>query len=210
MNSLDSPLEALAFNYLSYGLLTAVNSIWPWIAVLTAAVSFWRIRASSSSNLAPRARSPDSASTSSSSPLKMDEGVAAAVETEAAEGRGDGEVATVSSTQFDTEYLSGSNKKCRVLEREGSTKGKFTLYYSEKDECKTGEGDDNGGGNGAREVTYEKMGRWCDDWERMMMVKMADMEWYQYQDLTVLDGSVVRLWDSQRRINAAAVGGVRW
>ncbi|CAA3009317.1 uncharacterized protein LOC111411887 [Olea europaea var. sylvestris] len=205
MNSLDSPLEALAFNYLSYGLLTAVNSIWPWIAVLTAAVSFWRIRASSSSNLSTRARSPDSVSTSSSSPLKMDEGAV-----EAAVGCGDGEVATVSSTQSDTEYLSGSNKKCRVLEREGSTKGKFTLYYSEKDEFKTGEGDDNGGGNGAREVTYEKMGRWCDDWERMMMVKMADMGWYQYQDLTVLDGSVVRLWDSKRQINAAAVGGDSW
>ncbi|KAG6431631.1 hypothetical protein SASPL_109710 [Salvia splendens] len=42
--ALDSPLEALAFNYLSYGLLTAVNNIWPWLAVVTAAVSFWRIR----------------------------------------------------------------------------------------------------------------------------------------------------------------------
>ncbi|KAG6397819.1 hypothetical protein SASPL_139267 [Salvia splendens] len=37
--ALDSPLEALAFNYLSYALLTAVNNIWAWLAV-----SFWRIR----------------------------------------------------------------------------------------------------------------------------------------------------------------------
>ncbi|CAI9766609.1 unnamed protein product [Fraxinus pennsylvanica] len=208
MISLDSPLEALAFDYLSYGLLTAVKSIWPWVAVLTAAVSFWRIRALSSSNLVPRGRSPDGASTSSSSPLTMDDGVVA--EAEAPEGLGDGEAATVSSTQCDTEYLSGSNTKCRVLEREGSTKGKFTLYYCEKDEFRTGEGGVNGDENGARLVAYQRMGRWCDDWERMMMVKMADMGWYQYQDLTVLNGSVVRLWDSQRRRNVAAVGGVGW
>lgn len=43
--ALDSPLEALAFNYLAYGFLTAVNNIWAWVAVITAAVSFWRMRA---------------------------------------------------------------------------------------------------------------------------------------------------------------------
>ncbi|CAI9766608.1 unnamed protein product [Fraxinus pennsylvanica] len=195
MNSLDSPLEALAFNNSSYGLLTAVNSIWPWVAVLTAAVSFWRIRALSSSNLVPRGRSPDGVSTLSSSPLKMDDGVAA-----------ERQVATVSSTQFDTEHFSGSNTNCRVLEREGSTKGKFTLYYCDEEECRTGEGGDNGG----EAVVNEKRGRWCDDWERMMIVKMGDMGWYQYLDLTVLDGNVVRLWDSPRRRNAAPLGGVNW
>ncbi|CAA2965612.1 Hypothetical predicted protein [Olea europaea subsp. europaea] len=195
MNSLDSPLEALAFNNLSDGLLTAVNSIWPWVAVLTAAVSFWRIRALSSSHLVPRGRSPDGASSSSSSPLRMDKAVVA-----------EDEMATVSSTQSNTEYFPGSNTKCRVLEREGSTKGKLTLYYCDKDECRTCEGGDHGG----EPVVTEKMGRWCDDWERMMIVKMGNMGWYQYQDLTVLDGSVVRLWDSRQRTNAAPVGGVKW
>ncbi|KAE9464589.1 hypothetical protein C3L33_03502, partial [Rhododendron williamsianum] len=46
MNSLDSPLEALAFNYLSFAFSTAVNNVWTWLAALTtAAVSFWKIRA---------------------------------------------------------------------------------------------------------------------------------------------------------------------
>ncbi|CAI9780326.1 unnamed protein product [Fraxinus pennsylvanica] len=188
MNALDSPLEALAFNYLSYGILTAVNSIWPLVAVLTAAVSFWRIRAFSSSKLVPRGRSPDCASTSLS---PVDEDVAAA----------DAEVASTSS-QFNTDLL---NTKFRVLERQGSTKGKFTLYY-DKDESRTGEDGDNGDGATAS----EKLGWCCDDWESMMVMKMGDMGWYQYQDLTVLDGSVVRLWDSRWQRNAAAVGGVTW
>ncbi|KAL2553828.1 hypothetical protein Fot_07447 [Forsythia ovata] len=196
MNSLDSPLEPLVFNYLSYGLLTAVNSIWPWVAVLTAAVSFWRIRASSS---VPRGISLDGASTSSSL-LKKDEGVAPpAAEAEAA----------AASTQFETKHLSASKTNCCVLERQGSTKGKFTMYYCDKDERRTGEGGDNG----VEAAANERLGRRCDDWERMMMVKMGDMGWYQYQDLTVLDGSVVRLWDSRRPRNAAAVstdGGVTW
>ncbi|CAI9780325.1 unnamed protein product [Fraxinus pennsylvanica] len=194
MNALDSPLEALAFNYLSYGVLTAVNSIWPLVAVLTAAVSFWRIRALSSSKWVPRGRSTDCASTSLS---PVDEDVTAA----------DAEVASTSS-QFNT-YLSGSNTKFRVLERQGTTKGKFTLYY-DKDESRTGEGDDNGGRNDDGATANEKLGLCCDDWESMMVMKIGGMGWYQYQDLTVLDGSVVRLWDSRWQRNAAAVGGVTW
>ncbi|KAL1547858.1 hypothetical protein AAHA92_16165 [Salvia divinorum] len=68
--ALDSPLEALAFNYLSYAFLTAVNNIWAWLAVGTAAVSFWRIRVLS----APIARSHDAAS----APERAEEETAAA------------------------------------------------------------------------------------------------------------------------------------
>lgn len=41
---LDSPLDPLAFNYVSFGFFTVVHNLWTWVAVLTAAVSFWRIR----------------------------------------------------------------------------------------------------------------------------------------------------------------------
>ena len=44
MNALDSPLEALALDYINVGFLTIVNNLWTWVAVITAAVSFWRIR----------------------------------------------------------------------------------------------------------------------------------------------------------------------
>uniref|UniRef100_A0A803MF61 Transmembrane protein n=1 Tax=Chenopodium quinoa TaxID=63459 RepID=A0A803MF61_CHEQI len=49
MNGLDSPLESLAFIPVNLGpLLSAVvNNIWAWLAVVTAAVSFWRIHNSS-------------------------------------------------------------------------------------------------------------------------------------------------------------------
>lgn len=45
MATLDSPLEVLAFDYVSF----ILNNLWTWIAVVTAAaVSFWRIRATTS------------------------------------------------------------------------------------------------------------------------------------------------------------------
>ncbi|CAA2963317.1 Hypothetical predicted protein [Olea europaea subsp. europaea] len=197
MNALDSPLEALAFSYLSYGILTVVNSIWPLVAVLTAALSFWKIRALSSSKLVRRGKSPDGASTSLS---PVDD----VVESAAAEPPS-------IATRFNTEHLSGSNtrSRCPFLERQGSTKVKFTLYY-DKDEIRTGNGGDNGGRNCGESTGNEELGRCCDDWERMMVMKMGDMGLYRYQDLTVLDGSVVRLWDSRWPRNAAAVGGFKW
>ncbi|KAL3825472.1 hypothetical protein ACJIZ3_021501 [Penstemon smallii] len=90
-----------------------------------------------------------------------------------------------------------------VLERQGSTKVKFTLHYKDDDFMDGDEGcdnKDNGGGEGGG----RKNRRWCDDLERRMVMRMGDMGWYRCQDLTVLDGSVVRLWDGGRRRNAAA------
>lgn len=34
-----------------------------------------------------------------------------------------------------------------------------------------------------------------DGWEMVLKMKTAEMGWYLYQDLTVLDGNVVRLWN---------------
>ncbi|KAK8343485.1 hypothetical protein V6Z11_A07G018000, partial [Gossypium hirsutum] len=42
---LDSGFEALAFNCISFGIFTIVNNVWTWVAAITAAISFWRIRA---------------------------------------------------------------------------------------------------------------------------------------------------------------------
>ncbi|EYU25818.1 hypothetical protein ABFS82_10G078700 [Erythranthe guttata] len=176
MGTLDSPLEALALNYLTYGFLTVVNSIWPWVAVITAAVSFWRIRALSS----PELRN------------------AASCKAEAEEE--EEEEAIVSDAPARAFC-------CRVLARECSTKTKFRLYYEEEDF----RGDDGGESDdyrsevaAAEAAVSEKLDycprRRCDDWERTMVVmRMGDLGWYRWQDMTVLDGSVVRLWEGRRR-----------
>ncbi|KAL8040176.1 hypothetical protein ABFX02_10G081300 [Erythranthe guttata] len=173
MGALDSPLEALALNYLTYGFLTVVNSIWPWVAVITAAVSFWRIRALSS---------PELRNAASCKAEEEEEAI----------------VSDAPARAF----------CCRVLERECSTKTKFRLYYEE--EAEDFRGDDGGDGDGYRsEVTAEAAvsekldycpRRRSDDWERKMVVmRMGDMGWYRWQDMTALDGSVVRLWEGRRR-----------
>ncbi|KAF8025917.1 hypothetical protein BT93_F2673 [Corymbia citriodora subsp. variegata] len=52
---LDSPLVALASDYGSFGFLAVASNLWTWIAVIsTAALSFWRIRASASSAISSR------------------------------------------------------------------------------------------------------------------------------------------------------------
>lgn len=194
MDALDSPLEALALNYLTYGFLTAVNNIWAWVAVITAAVSLWRIRASSPLPVSTpelRSRCQESASTSSSPPQKVPEWTAAA-EVEA----------IASAAHSETPF-------CDTLEREGGcTKTKFSLYF-ERD----GESVDSG--CAAAAVRSEKFDRRCDDWDRMgVVMRMGDMGWYRWQDMTVLDGSVVQLWDGSRRRHAAALvidgGGGVW
>ncbi|CAJ1940561.1 unnamed protein product [Sphenostylis stenocarpa] len=48
MSNLVSPLEAQAFNYLTFGFLTVLNNFWTWLAV-----TFWRIRTAKSEFLPP-------------------------------------------------------------------------------------------------------------------------------------------------------------
>ncbi|KAL0338855.1 UNVERIFIED_CONTAM: hypothetical protein Sangu_1407600 [Sesamum angustifolium] len=209
MNALDSPLEALALNYLSYGFFTAVNNIWAWVAVITAAVSFWRIRALSSASVStpePRRWSQDTASsTSSSAPPKVAERVAV----------GPAAVSTAGEAQLSS---APAKTSCPTLGREASTKTKFSLYYGEVDFREDDEGGENENDGDGAAVVGEKSGRYLsEDWERMMVVvRMGDMGWYRWQDRAVFDGSVVRLWDQgkgRRRRHAAALlvdGGVGW
>ncbi|KAL1531308.1 hypothetical protein AAHA92_33999 [Salvia divinorum] len=162
--ALDSPLEALAFNYLTYGFLTAVNNIWAWIAVVTAAVSFWRIRGLSS---------PSSSTTDPSTSCHD-----AAVESEPP--------------------VVPARAPCVVLERQGSRKMKFSLYY--KEEVEDLRGNDEDGGE-IEECGFEA---WRGDWEAVIALRTGDMVFYRWQDRTVLNGNVVRLWEGRRRKHVAA------
>ncbi|CAK9159243.1 unnamed protein product [Ilex paraguariensis] len=186
MNTLDSPLEALAFNYLSFGLFTVVNNIWTWVAVITAALSFWRIRSSGllKSDLLDRnldGASPAAVfSSPSSSPA---ENIAEPA-------------SSTSASASDFPAMSKITSFCRV-EGDGLTKGKYTVYYNEDDDEFTSNEEevDNRDGEGVEVVAKE----WCDGWDRVLRMRNGDMGWYRYQDLTVLDGNVVRLWDGCTR-----------
>ncbi|KAJ0091713.1 hypothetical protein Patl1_13654 [Pistacia atlantica] len=109
MNTLESPLEALAFNYVRFGIFTVVNNLWTWVAVITAAVSFWRIKKQVKPALQPR----NDRNKSGSQPvleISPDESCARAPAT-----------ATASPSVGD------------VKDVDGLTKGKFTLYYCEEE-----------------------------------------------------------------------------
>lgn len=206
MNALDSPLEALALNYLSFGFLTAANNVWAWIAVITAAVSVWRIRASSprgkglnvESSLSTCFSSP-TAAPSSSSPSSSSE------------------VERVAAEPTEVEHSVPSTSAVSAFQTEGKTSGKFAVYYrgdeDEEEDCGNDESNDDI--VDAVEDSLCSSIEWLGNgWEVTMKMRVNDMGWYHYQDLTVLDGNVVRLWDGCRRRNAAPLsmscGDARW
>lgn len=185
MNALDSPVEALALDYVSYGFFTAVNNMLAaWISTVTAALGFWRIGPSSPPRPEQRGRTKDAAS-ASCTPI-VDRGLE---EIELAD-----EPAKLVPTQGGTNCNS-------AFETDNCTKGKFVMYYRNDDSREGGVEPVDG----VAAAASEKFLRWSDmDWERKMAIRMGDMGWYRCQDLAVLNGSVVRLWDGCGRVCATA------
>lgn len=192
MSALGTPLDALALDFLSFGFFPVViNNIWAWVAVMTAAVSFWRIRAVGP--LASKSDDPDH----KSSPLMV---LPRPPQTTEEEEEAASEAASVSTPASSTTSLTKETSVAAAVDTTGGpTRGKFTVYYHE-DESEEGEFDDEGGvgevGKGGGGDDY-----WWDNWEKVMRMRIGDgdhMGWYRYQDLTVLDGNVVRLWDGCR------------
>lgn len=187
MATLDSPLEALAFEYASFGVLAVVNNVWTWIAVVTAAVSFWRIRVTTigvdGNGCGLLEELTGSKSEQESSHLEPQEMAVPVKETA---------VARVKETFTKTEVWEP------LMCDDGVTKGKLTMYYYEADvldggRCADSDGElttvNYGGGLG-------NCGEWWERWERVSKMRNGDDEgWYRYVDLTVINGSVVRLWD---------------
>ncbi|CAN4110010.1 unnamed protein product [Withania somnifera] len=148
-------LEDLTFNYLSFGFFAVVNSVWTWVAVITA------VKTSSSSQV-KRVSSHDLASNESS-----------------------------------FEAL-GNNI-------EEGTKGKLTVYFKQDEggECSgDGEGRDQVKEDDVVELSME----WFENWERLLKMRKGETGWYSNQDMKLIDGNVVRLWDgSTRRRNAEII-----
>lgn len=180
MDVLDSPLEALALNYLSVGFLTIVNNLWTWVAVITAAVSFWRIRAAGG-------RPTCLKSDSSPPPPPNDQSLGGSElvpEISAPDVLADEPPAPAPAPA--SEMVVGDDKV-----DDGVTKGtKFVaVYYGEDDGRElmaANELEESGDDEGC--------GEWWESWERVLTTKTGEMGWYRYQDLTVLNGNVVRLW----------------
>ncbi|XP_027368737.1 uncharacterized protein LOC113874721 [Abrus precatorius] len=148
-----SPLEAQAFNYLSFGFFTFLNNIWTRLAL-----SFWRIPTPNSQLPPPSAQPEPDPNPDTSEP--------------------------------DAVSVSGN------VDVDGVTKskGKFTLYYEDDGECSKDEmvtvtEEDWEDREGERE--------WWESWERVLRMRAGENEkgWYTCQDLTVLNGSVVKLWE---------------
>ena len=173
---LDSPVEALAFNYLSFGFLTLLNNLWTWLALLTAALSFWKIRSAGCPKPAPAPLDPTTeppvpeALTPLAEPAVRD-AVPSAV------------------TNGDAEDVDGVRK------------GKFAVYYEKDDEdaqCRRGESE------WSLTAWEEREGceaEWWERWERLLRLRngVSGNGWYTWQDLTELNGNVVRLWDGGLR-----------
>ncbi|XP_011039930.1 PREDICTED: uncharacterized protein LOC105136332 isoform X2 [Populus euphratica] len=201
MDVLDSPIDALAFDYVNLGILAIINNLWTWVAVITAAVSFWRIRAAGAvKTLAEPSPSPDYIErqiTESSHP-----------ETSSSS------TATTATPKSVTEPAApGSvSSSPSVFEDNGPKKGKFVVYYQDDDRQNEGNLDDDDE-DGEEELTV--LGEWrrCGGeitlWERMLRVSMGEYGWYRCQDLTVINGNVVRLWDGVRREKKSS-GSVAW
>lgn len=191
-NMLDSssPLEALTFNYATFCVFTVVNNLWTWVAVITAAVSFWKIRTTSFSDN-PDHQQPRIHRNTSGSQVQRSADTSSV------------EAAPPCPIPAPAAALPSVND---VKDVDGVTEGsKYTLYYYEEEQRESdGDGevtsvvkewrDDDDDDDGV-----SSCGEWWE-WERVRMTaRIGDMGWHRWQDLTVVNGNVVRLWDECRR-----------
>ncbi|KAJ0981086.1 hypothetical protein J5N97_009341 [Dioscorea zingiberensis] len=144
------------------------GSLWAWLAVLTAALGLWRIRSSSGSKPVSLPSDPY--------PKPAPKPIVPAAQAEPL--LQPAQPPTPSS--FHVEDVGTPNK------------ARFTTYY--RDESR--HSDDDGVESEEEfdgELSYSDSGI---GWDKLMPVRRrGDLGWYCYQDIAVLNGSVVRLWD---------------
>ncbi|CAN6563624.1 unnamed protein product [Malus baccata var. baccata] len=189
MNVLDSNLEALAVNYLSFGLFTTT-----WVAVLTAAISFWRLRPRAAAAATSSAISSSSSSSLSFRPqpavsdlsLHGSSPVSEITQSDAATKKVDPPCSVPSLANFDDGrvHLTKGSKFAVYFEDSSVESGvdlaATSSLMAEEDEME---------GSGSDEVV---VANW---WEDVLRLRTGEMGWYRFQDLTELNGNVVKLWD---------------
>uniref|UniRef100_A0A7N0V9S9 Uncharacterized protein n=1 Tax=Kalanchoe fedtschenkoi TaxID=63787 RepID=A0A7N0V9S9_KALFE len=170
-----SSVEALAFNYLRFGLLVVANNFWTLVAVATAAVSFWRFK------LAPSLarhhfRIPSALDVPPESPSSIPRQEQSAESTSVTP-----QAPTLETEGYDDGGLVTGK---RVYSR---------FYY---DDVMDGQEEEEPVEEEVEElVAHGDETMRFDVSERM---RWLDLGFYEHQDLRVLDGNVVRLWDSCR------------
>ncbi|XP_058109034.1 uncharacterized protein LOC131252185 [Magnolia sinica] len=172
MDALGSPSESLLLS--SYS-LTTLSSFCTCVAVLTAAVSLWRIRAVGSLSRPKSILTP-------SSPDRTDEKDAAAIQKPPAP-REPSDLTPSTSSRCEPALSAGAD---------GVRRRKFTAYYEE-----AGIGDE--GVDDVSDAVCSVGGGFDQVRIRLPVTRTVDLGWYWGQDLTVLNGSVVRLWDREGR-----------
>ncbi|KAK4342355.1 hypothetical protein RND71_038171 [Anisodus tanguticus] len=184
---LEYPLEALVFDYLSFGFFTIViNSVWTWVAVITAGVVFWRIKISSTlpaleprGDLCPCPPTPTLGTMYSSSSSLQVERLLSTPSTLSVSK----ETSSIASTYYDA-FFKGTNRK-------------VTVHFKQDDD-EEGNGNEDGDEEG-EDDGVELSKEWYENWERLLKMRNGEMGWYYYQDMKVIDGNIVRLWDGCRR-----------
>lgn len=173
MNALSSPVESVAFDYFISDVSTVfASSIWTWLAVFCAGAAslFWRAKSPVTLQLA--SPEPDVIPVASSL-------ITAPSEPEMHE--------LVSKPRYERV------KETTILESgDGVTKGKFVAYYYPEETenvCNDEQFEFSNVEGHAELLRLFKV----DKLEKMK--EMNEMGWYCCQDLTVLSGDIVRVWD---------------
>ncbi|URD93495.1 hypothetical protein MUK42_00947 [Musa troglodytarum] len=191
MDLLEVPLDALAFRLYSLpAAAAAARSDWACLVLLAAAAAaaalgLWGIRAVGSK--------PDPPTPTSPPPPPVPSLPVCPSENQTPVGR---EVAAAAWTA-----------SCHVEEAR-SPKSRFMAYYAASTDSLYEDCADGGGlGEGEEEdvdsvsdvdrrVTAPWSGGGCGlEWA--VVKRRGDLGWYRYQDMTALDGSVVKLWDGR-------------
>ncbi|EHA8587852.1 hypothetical protein COCNU_scaffold003404G000020 [Cocos nucifera] len=190
MDLLEMPLEAIVLRFHSLPAAVAAGSLWACLAVLAAALGFWRIRAVGSRSDVSLPHSP---TPPESEPVQAPSPAPAP--------------ATVLKSPKPTVRA----PHCH-MEDAGTPKARFTAYYGSCDWFDVeDDGDeqaevDNGRKDGGASVVRARLTAPLEGfgWEALMVRRRGDLGWYRYQDRTALNGSVVRLWDGDDVLSATS------
>ncbi|KAL9224644.1 hypothetical protein vseg_000662 [Gypsophila vaccaria] len=180
MNALDSPLEVLSFSsvHLSPLFAAAFSNLWALLAVVAAAAMFHLRR--------PKPPKPAPSNTTDSR---------AAVAAQP----------TTTSLQEAGKCISSHNKEV------------FTVHYhvddvhvEYEDDYVFNSGDyyedeEDDEGEAVTLTMFDKLWESDDKWS-VVETRGGEFGWYDYQDIEVIDGSVVRLWSGERRSSRSPRG----
>ncbi|XP_030530566.2 uncharacterized protein LOC115741015 [Rhodamnia argentea] len=203
-DAMASRVEALAFQYVGLGLFTVVNNLWTLVAVVTAAVSVWSIRAATGSSTVRRRHQPRS------SPPCGDGGSIGRSDGCREQRPADAEEESAPAAVDDSSAASTSADYPSSGLGDGVTKGrrKFTTYYKEDGRCEAAAAEVKEEEEEAGEGSSCGGEEWWESWERVLKVRNGEMSWYRCQDTGVINGAVVRLWD-EKRCGSGRMDGAR-